>query len=359
MRIHQVLATAAPEDATTNSCFELRALLRRTGPSDLFARNIHHELAGEVVPLAEYDRHVPRPSRDDIILLHLSIGEPDLFSFLLERPERVILIYRNISPAALYLQFDPAFASLLEDGRQELAALRDRVVLALADSSYNADELVGLGYADVRVSRLVVDPRRLQSVVPDEAASRRLAGLGGPVLLFVGQLLPHKRPDLLLKAFHILITYLVPDARLLMVGNSQRLPAYRKALERFRDELNLQWALIDGSVSDPEFVAYYRRADVFVTASEHEGFCVPLLEAMAFEVPIVARAHAAIPETLGDAGLLLPPDDDPALLAEALAELIRNAALRRELIGRGRARLDEFDPDTARAAVLQHVLSVA
>lgn len=359
MRIHQVLATAAPEDATTNSCFELRELLRRSGPSDLFARNIHPDLVQEVIPLSEYPRRVARPTRDDLILLHLSIGEPDLFAFLMDRPERVILIYRNISPAALYLQFDPAFASLLEDGRQELAALRDRVVLALADSRYNADELIGLGYSDVRVSRMIVEPRRLQSVVPDQVAARRLAGLGGPTLLFVGQLLPHKRPDLLLKAFHILTTYLVPDARLLMVGNAERLPPYKKALERFRDQLNLTWAFIDGGVAESEFVAYYRRADVFVTASEHEGFCVPLLEAMAFDVPIVARAHAAIPETLGDAGLLLPPDDDPTLMAEALAEVITNGELRRELIARGRARLFDFDPDLARATLLQHVLSVA
>lgn len=359
MRIHQVLATAAPEDATTNSCLELRELLRRVGPSDLFARNIHSALSDQVFSLEEYKRRFPRGSRDDLLLLHLSIGEPDLFSFILDRPERVILVYRNISPAAPYLQFDPVFASLLEDGRQELAVLRDRVVLALADSEYNAAELVALGYPDVRVARLIFDPRARQTMVPDTTASRRLAGLGGPTLLFVGQLLPHKRPDLLLKAFHVLTTYLVPDARLLLVGHSRQVPAYRKALERYRAELNLTWALIEGSKTDAEFVAYCRRADVFVTASEHEGFCVPLLEAMAFQVPIVARAFAAIPETLGDAGLLLPPEEDPVLIAEALAEVIRNAALRRELVERGIHRLEAFDPDNARAAILDHILSVA
>lgn len=353
------MATATPEDATTSSCLELRELLRRAGPSDLFARNIHAELADDVFSLAEYQRRSPRGSRDDVILLHLSIGEPDLFSFILDRPERVILVYRNISPAQSYLKFDAVFASLLEDGRQELAVLRDRVILALADSEYNARELVLAGYPDVRVSRLIFDPRARQTLVPDEAASHRLAGLGGPTLLFVGQLLPHKRPDLLMKAFHVLTTYLVPDARLLMVGHSRQVPSYRKALERFREELNLTWAFIEGSVSDPELVAYYRRADVFVTASEHEGFCVPLLEAMAFEVPILARACAAIPETLGDAGVLLPPDDDPVLMAEALAELIENGALRRELVVCGRTRLDAFDPDVARATILEHVLSVA
>ena len=271
----------------------------------------------------------------------------------------MILVYRNISPAAPYLQFDPVFASLLEDGRQELAVLRDRVVLALADSDYNARELLGLGYRDVRVSSLIFDPGARQTMVPDSAASRRLAGLGGPTLLFVGQLLPHKRPDLLLKAFHILTTYLVPDARLLLVGHSRQVPAYRKALEQYRAELNLTWALMEGSMTDSQLVAYYRRADVFVTASEHEGFCVPLLEAMAFQVPIVARAFAAIPETLGDAGLLLPSDDDPTLMAGALAEVIQNADLRRDLIARGTRRLESLDADLARTTILEHILSVA
>jgi glycosyltransferase involved in cell wall biosynthesis len=98
---------------------------------------------------------------------------------------------------------------------------------------------------------------------------------------------------------------------------------------------------------------------VFVTPSEHEGFCVPLLEAMAFQVPIVARARAAIPETLGDAGILLPPDDDPVLMAEALAEVIQNADLRHELTERGTRRLEAFEPDVVRATILEHVLSVA
>jgi L-malate glycosyltransferase len=105
-------------------------------------------------------------------------------------------------------------------------------------------------------------------------------------------------------------------------------------------------------------VAYLRRADLFVTATEHEGLCVPLLEAMAFDVPVVARNYAAVPDTLGNAGLLLPRDSGPLLLAEGMVELLSNQPLRSELVSRGRRRLADFDPDAARATFLANIAEV-
>jgi glycosyltransferase involved in cell wall biosynthesis len=358
MQIHQVLVTASPGDAITNSAIELRDLLRRIGPSEVFARYIHPDVADEVRRLDDYDRlRSSSNSANDLLLFHASIGEPAVFSFINERPERLVLVYHNISPAAPFLPYDPAFAGLLEAGRKELEALRDRTVLALADSQFNADELLALGYPDVRVARLIIDVERLVAVEPDPAVVADLERIEGPVLLFVGQLLPHKRPDLLLKAFHVLVTYHLPDAHLLLVGTN-RLPGYAEALELFRRELNLGAAAFRGSLSLEAWAAHFRRADAFVTASEHEGFLVPLVESFAFDKPTLARANAAIPETMGDAGLLLPAEDDPILMAEAMAEILTNGALRTDLVDRGRRRLEVFDAELARATVLEHLLSV-
>ena len=358
MQIHQVLVTASPGDASTNSALELRDLLRQVGPSEVFARYIHPDVADEIRRLDDYDRlRSSTNSANDLLLFHMSIGEPKVFSFIRERPERLVLIYHNISPAAPFMPYDPGFAGLLEEGRRELAALRDRTVLALADSQYNADELIALGYRDVRVARLIIDVDRLCAIEPDPEVESWLDRIEGPVLLFVGQLLPHKRPDLLLKAFHVLVTYHLPAAHLLLVGTN-RLPGYAQALETFREELNLGAASFRGSLSLPAWAAHFRRADAFVTASEHEGFLVPIVESFAFEKPIVARAHAAIPETLGAAGLLLPPAEDATLLAEAMAEVLTDEILRKDLVERGRDRLHVFDADVARAAVLEHLLSV-
>ena len=307
MQIDQVLVSASVGDAITNAAFELRAVLRKLGPSQIYARYYDPVLHGEVLPLDSY-AHRPGGRPDvDIICFHASIGEPEVRSFLRGRSERLVLVYHNISPASAFRDHDPAFAALLDAGRDELVELAPRTGLALADSEYNAAELRQLGYRDVRVSPLVLRFDQLLATEPDDLMAHHLQHrVEGPLVLFVGQLLPHKRPDLLIEAFHILATYLVPDVNLMLVG-AGRLPAYRRALDHFIFELNLAQASIVGSVSDAELAAFYRRADLFVTASEHEGFCVPLVEAMAFEVPIVARTNAAIPETVADAGILLPP----------------------------------------------------
>lgn len=358
MEIHQVLVTATPGDAITNSALELRDLLRRIGPSEIFARYLHPDITDEVHPLHDYDRIRHGFSRDDLLLFHASIGEPHVFEFVNQRPERLVLMYHNISPASWFYSYDPAFAGLLEGGRRELAELSDRAVLALAASQYNADELIALGYRDVRVARLIVDVDAMREIEPDPQMTAWLDEIEGPALLFVGQLLPHKRPELLLKMFHVLSTYLVPDASLLLVG-ANRLPGYAEALERYARELQLGSASFRGTLTPAEWAAHWRRADLFVTASEHEGFLVPILEAWAFEVPVVARDHAAIPETLGDAGILLPAAEDAVLFAEAVAAVLEDPDLQGTLRARGTERLAVFDPDSTKARILEHLLSVA
>ena len=357
--MHQVLVSASPGDAVTTSALELQSLLSQLGPSRIYARYYAPEMAGRVRPISEYPQR-PDQDRGDLLVFHASIGDEDVAAFMAERTERIVLVYHNISPAEPFRAFDPAFAGLLDSGRAQLAALGERTTLALADSEFNARELEALGFADVRVSPLVVDLAALLATEPDSATEHHLTDVvEGPVFVYVGQLLPHKRPDLLLQAFYVLTTFLLPEAKVILVGPS-RLERYQQVLQHFVRELGLApSAWLTGYVTTEQLVAFYRRADAFVTATEHEGFCVPLLEAMAFDLPIVARSLAAVPETLGDAGLLLPAGDDPVLMAEAMAAVATDGALARELAGRGRRRLDHFDPERARAAMLGHVLSVA
>ncbi|HEY3241519.1 MAG TPA: glycosyltransferase [Acidimicrobiia bacterium] len=359
MEIHQIVVGASPADAVTNDALAIQELLRKVGPSEIFARYVHDELAGEVHRLEDYEALPSARTGANLLIYHASIGEPVVVSFLLGRREQLVLKYHNITPPGYFLDVDPAFAELLAGGRLELAALQKRVLLALADSAYNAGELEELGYQDVRVSPLLVETSRLLDLEPDPILAQRLdETLGGPLLLFVGQLLPHKRPDLMLQAYHLLVTYLMPEAHLALVGPwpSDR---YRWALEAFVRQLNLDRALLPGRVPAAELAAYFRKAAAFVTMSEHEGVCVPLLEAMAFDLPVVARDYAAVPETLSGAGLLLPAEDDPMLVAEALARVLTDEELRRELVAAGARRLADFDPDAARATLLGHIADVA
>jgi len=355
VEIHQVVVSAAPGDAVTDAALDLRGVLRRVGPSEVFARSVDESLAGEVLPLAGYAARAGAALGRNVLVYHASVGDPEVCSFLLERPEKLVLMYHNIPPAEYFLEVDPAFAALLADGRVELAALRPRVRLALAVSEYNAADLKALGYDDVRLSPLPVDTAALRARPSDPATVAHLdEHLRGPLVLSVGPVLPHRRPDLLLSAYHVLVTYLVPDAYLALVGSCPQ-PGYRQVLESYRLQLNLHRAWLPGPVSREARAAWYRAAAVFVTVSEHEGVDAPLLEAMAFDVPVVARAFAAIPETLGGAGLLLPPDGDPRLVAEALAEVLGSDETRRGLVAAGRRRQAAVDPEGARAAFLAHL----
>lgn len=358
MQINQVVVTASPRDAVTNSAFAYRELLRRAGPSEIFALHIDADLSDEVVSIREWEERTrPARSTDDVLIYHVSIGSPDVFGFVRERPEQLVVVYHNISPASAYRSFDPRFAELLDVGRRELAALRDACVLAIAPSEYNASELRTAGYDNVHVVPLIIDAHRLRTITPSPTITADLARVEGPVLLFVGQLLPHKRPDFLLEAFHFLRTHLRTDASLFVVG-AARLEQYKVALDRFKREANLVGATLLPAIPDEELVALFRRADVFVTASEHEGFCVPLVEAMAFDVPVVARSFGAIPETVADAGVVIGPCDGPLVFAEAVAEVLDNHHLREVLVRRGRARVDHFDAKQAAAGFLRLLLTL-
>lgn len=361
MEIHQVLVSASPADAITDSALRLRTLLREVGPSEIFALHVHPGISDEVHRLAHRPPRRERPGGErDLLVFHASIGAPEVVSFLLDQDDRIVVMYHNITPSSYFEALDPTFARLLDAGRAELRFLRDQVELALAVSRYNADELVAMGYRDVRVSPLLVDVRGPGAVPVDEGMVGELERVlgAGPTLLYVGQLLPHKRVDLLLQAFHVLSTHLVPEARLVVAGISRLVP-YRRALEGLLHELGLHKATLTGHLSPGELAACWSMADVFVTASEHEGFCMPLAEAMAHQVPIVARRCAAIPETVGGAGLLLDADAGPELLAEGMAAALEDQVLRAELNRRATDRVRAFSPDLAAETFLRHLLSVA
>lgn len=239
-------------------------------------------------------------------------------------------------------------ARLLEAGRRYLEVLRDRTVLALADSSFNAEDLYNVGYSRVRVGGLILSVERLLDVEPAPLPFR----IEGPVVLSVGQLYPHKRPDLVVASFHELVTRHRPEAHLVLAGSS-RLPEYAEALSHYVERLGLgPRVTITGHISEEELVAWYRRADVFVVASEHEGFCVPLVEAMEFGVPIVARANGAIPETLGDAGVIVPGDSGPRVLAGVVAAVIEDETAKEGLRVRARARAKAFTAEACRRQFL-------
>lgn len=338
--IHQILVSASPRDAVTDSALQLQRILRRAGSSDIFSCNIHPEIANSVFPIDAYS-HLASQNDSAITIVHVSMGDPRFLPFLKSVHGSFIVIYHNMTPPHFFESWDPVIASHLRGGRDILPALRDRTVLALAASEFSARDLTDLGYRNVKVAGLILDEERLLEVPADPRASEAARRLPGPIVLSVGQLYPHKRLDLMLAAFYRIVER-IPTAHLVIAG-ACRLTTYHGCLARYCDQLGLRHKVtITGEIAQNELVAWYRNAAVFVTVSEHEGFCVPLVEAMTFGVPIVARDNAAIPETSGGACLLAPRSAGPTPIAEAVCRVISDLALRDRLRRLGNERRHYF-----------------
>ncbi len=351
-----MVVSAAPGDAITNAALDLRASLRGAGiTSELFGASVDPALESEAHLLADFARLA---GGADLLVLHASIGEPLVSAFLAGRDEALAIIYHNISPASSFQAWVPEFATLLSEGRRELRTLAGRTRLAVGVSRFNAAELVEMGFDPVVVIPLVVDPAALVATEPDPEMVAWLEGFVGPMILSVGQLLPHKRVDWALMAFHLLVSHLIPEANFVVVG-ADRLRGYGSGIRRLVARFNLNRVYMVGTLSQEALVACFRRATVYFSASEHEGFCLPLLEAMAFDVPVLARSFAAIPETLGGAGLCLAPDDGLEVAAEALRAMSEDAGLRATLVALGRDRLAQMSAPAARSAMVEALLGAA
>jgi glycosyltransferase involved in cell wall biosynthesis len=274
-----------------------------------------------------------------------------MVQFLLTRPEPLIIYYHNITPARFFTRWEPVAAASMGSARAELRQLVPTTRLAMAPSHYSESELIDVGYRDTTVSPLLVDfddyDKHANSKVL--ARLRRKQNLGGARWLFVGRVAPNKCQHDVIGAFAAYRHMFDPSARLALVGGVTS-DLYYRSLRRLVAELGVETSVeILGPVSFDELLAHYRSSAVFVCLSEHEGFCVPILEAMHFGVPVIAYAAAAVPETVGNAGLMLP-DKDPLVVASAVDRVLSDQSVRAELVRAGRARVKEFAlPNTSQA----------
>jgi glycosyltransferase involved in cell wall biosynthesis len=328
-RIHQVLSGAGPVDAVTTQAFEYRSAFASWGmDGDIHAALIEPAVRAQVQPLAEL-----QADPDDLLLFHYSAYAPRLEP-LLDWPQRKLLVYHNVTPAEWLWEHQPHVATLCALGRDHLPRWARAVDIAAAVSEYNASELRSAGARDTRVVPIVFHPRRVDGAGPGGAGS-------GARILSVGRLAPHKRPDLLVRMFALYRAACDPDARLDLVGEALS-PAYAAEIR----ELAGEGVTIHGRIDQPHLNELWRDADVFITLSEHEGFCVPLLEAFATDTPVIARPIGGMREVGGNA-VLWTTDRDLAVVAELVDLAVRDGGLRAGLVERGRKRLDEYAPERA------------
>lgn len=325
-------------DAIGNHVLQLRTLLRRAGyASDIYFEHLDPRLDGQARPYTEADR---RPDPERLILYHAST-DTEMNDWLIDAARSgtsVVVDYHNMTPAEYFSAWEPRAARSMQRGRRQLAELAPHVTAGLADSEYNARELVGFGVEDAAVCPILLDLEDYHRA-PDTEVLDRLGE--DPLWLFVGRLAPNKCQHDVVAAFAAYKRLYQPAGRLALAGGATS-PGYQKALQDMIDDLGLSDSVeLVGSVPFPELLAFFHRADVFVCLSEHEGFCVPVIEAMELGVPVVAYSAAAVTETVADAGVLLD-DKDPVAVATSVRALLADPQARADAVVKGRARASTF-----------------
>ncbi len=348
--IHQLVAGYSNGDAISNEARAWRKVFRAWGhSSDIYceARRILPELRNDTRDLA--DTATIRP--DDIVILHLSIGS-DANRVFQRLACRKAIIYHNITPPEFFRGYQEEIAGHLRRGREEMAALAGVARVNLADSRFNADELAAAGYENPRVLPLLLDRSHWNG-----PADRRIVDElrdGFLNILFVGRCAPNKRIEDLLFALYFIQRYVRRDTRLIHVGSAAGLEGYQAMIKSKARELKVDHFITPGSVPANALRAYYQAADVFLCLSEHEGFCIPLLEAMGHGVPVLAYAAGAVEETLGGAGGIIRQKDF-ALIGETVQRIATDAPLREAMIQGQRERLARYEqhdiPATLNAAL--------
>ena len=337
--VHQLLPSYGAGDAIGGAVLGMQAVLRRAGwRSEVFAQ--HRDPRLEARPAADLSGAV---REEDAVLYHHSIGSPVAETFA-SCSGRKVVVYHNITPPEFYAGTSDEVAYWLERGREQLRRLVPAADLVIGVSEFNLAECLPLGPRRTAVVPVPVDLARLRP--------RPAVPADPPRILAVGRLAPNKRHDTLIRAVAALRATDLPGARLVLVGGSHDTGGYVGRLRALAASLSVEEAVeMPGTADDSRLGDEYALSSVLAVSSAHEGFCVPLLEAMAFGVPVVALDAAAVPGTLGGAGLLLS-DRDPLLWAAALSRVISDPALREELATRGRRRIEDFSPERMEAALL-------
>lgn len=339
--VHQVLATLGYGDAIGHEVMGIQRVLRAAGyHSEIFVETADPRLEHLT---RDYRDLIDESSPDNVLIHHFSIGSrASRVAYAL--PDKMVLVYHNITPPEFFIGVHPLLVQLCFMGRRELSAYRSRCVLALGDSQFNTDELVAAGFPRTGVLPVVPSFSHLETAARGTIADSFDDGWTN--ILFVGRMIPNKKIDDLIRIFHA-YKQRNPRSRLLLVGSYGGFDLYFAMLQQLVARLHLPDVFFMGHVSNEELSAFYDVADLFLCASEHEGFCVPLMEAFHKRVPVLAYAATAVPATM-DGGGVLYETKDPAHVATLMQAVLDDEDLVEAILASqdaalGRMKAQDFD----------------
>jgi glycosyltransferase involved in cell wall biosynthesis len=353
MEIHQFSTSLTYGDAISDEMLEIQKVLRERGhSSEIFTRFFDPRMAGLRRDYRDY-RRLSSPS--NVVIFHFSIGSP-VSKLFFRIPDRKIMIYHNITPHEFFIDWHRILARECYKGRLEIKLFVDKVDLALGDSDFNRRELEVAGYPRTGVLPILMDFSKFDR--PGDLVTRRLLGDGKTTILFIGRVIPNKKFEDVIRAFHIYKKYFNPDARLILAGDYRGLETYFASLLDLVDRLGLRDVHFSGHVDFGELVAFFELADVYVSLSEHEGFGVPILEAFHKKVPVVGFDAGAVGETMNGGGVLLWEKDSLGIAA-LIDVLVRNKELRQAVIQGQLKALEKYSRANVSRILLQHIEEVA
>lgn len=353
MTIDQWVPALHRGDAIGDSARLMRDAFRSWGHrAEVYALQLDDDLARDGRPFSEWRAEGP----DHVVILHYALPSP-LTSALKQHSGRRVLLHHNVTPPEFFEGYDPEMVRICALGREQLAGLRGHVDLALADSEFNRLDLERAGFSRTGVLPIYLDFARYRET-PNPVLARVLAD-GNVTLLFVGRLSPNKRHDDLIRLASYWKRFIGPAVRLLLVGKLPRRRAYFDALQAlmYREGFTPAEVVFTGHVAHDDLLACYRAARVFVSMSEHEGFGVPLVEAMLLDVPVLAYRAAAVPDTLGAAGMQFREKRIPEV-AELAQMLAAEGGLRDAVLEGQRRRVADFSPGAVESALRLHLESL-
>jgi glycosyltransferase involved in cell wall biosynthesis len=337
MRIDQLVPAYHRGDAIGDEATFLQDFFRSRGfESNIYRLSSDRDLEAESKDFTFF----AGPAPGDITILHFALPSPLTAAFR-DLCSKKVIIHHNVTSPEFFRGYSEEMVRIARLGREELRSLAGSVDVALADSPFNARELGEFGFRDPRVFPLYVDFAKYRK--PINAFVHRIFRDGRTNILFVGRVAPNKKIEDLIKIVFYYKKFISPLVRLVVVGKTSSLPVYYRSLITLADDFLLtpEEIVFVGHVPDDEMFALYRAADVFLSMSEHEGFCLPLVESMIFDLPVVAYDSTAVPDTLDGSGILLK-EKRVDRVAELLSAIVRDGGLRDKIVSGQRARLERL-----------------
>ncbi len=347
--IHQFVHTLSYGDAISSEVLALRRSFREMGiSSDIYSINTHPRYKGET---HDYRDFISQNGAGfaGTALLHYSLGSPLNPLYMSLKSARRSLIYHNLTPPNWFEGVNPRIVADIKQGQAELPALCKATDLLIADSAYNAGELKELGF-DAVVLPLMIDPARWD--VPSNSGIASLVRGGAEInVVHIGRFAPNKKIEDVIKIFYFLHHHINRNSRLWLVGIDIDTELYSFSIKRLVEELRLSHAVtFAGCLDDTEIRALYENGSVYLCMSEHEGFCLPVIEAMHFGLPVIAYGSSALPDTVGRGGIIVTEKRHPEI-AELINKIHIDSALKQSLVEAGKARVRELHYDKFKANV--------